>query len=78
MSRRDGKDPIEEVEQQRRRDEEEVRRIEARRLETEQQPNPLEVLQYVSPSFPTVPWSPFGFGGGPRSLAGRPVERVGE
>ena len=65
MSQRAGKDPIDEAEQQRQRDEEEARRIEALRLETEQQPNPLEVLQYVSPSFPTVPWSPFGFGGDP-------------
>ena len=65
MSRRAGKDPIDEAEQLRRRDEEEARRIEARRLEIEQQPNPPEVLQYVSPSFPTVPWSPFGFGGDP-------------
>ena len=65
MSRRAGKDPIDEAEQQRQRDKEEARRIETRRLEIEEQPNPPEVLQYVSHSFPTVPWSPFGFGGDP-------------
>ena len=63
MSRRADKDPINEAEQQRQRDEEEARRIEARRLEIKQQPNPPEVLQYVSPYFPTLPWSPFGLVG---------------
>ena len=48
MSRSGGKAPIYEAEQQRLRDEAEVRRIEARRLEIEQQPNPPEVLPYVS------------------------------
>ena len=60
MSRRSGKAPIDEAEQQRLRDEqqrlrdeEKARRIEDRRLEIEQQPNPPEVLQYVSPLFLT-------------------------
>ena len=63
MSRRAGKDHIDEAEQQRLRDEEEAARIEARRLEIEQQPNPPEVLQYASPPLPTVLWTPFGMGG---------------
>ena len=65
MSRRASKDYLNEAEQQRRRDEEDVRRIEARRLEIEQQPNPPEVLQYVSPPLHTILWSPFGLGGDP-------------
>ena len=65
MSRRGGKDPIEEEEQQRLRNEEEARRIEALRKEKEQEPIPPSVLQYVSSPLITVPWSPFGFGGDP-------------
>ena len=65
MSRYAGKDPIDEAEQQRLRDEEEARRIEARRLEIEQQPNPPSVLQYFSPPLSHVPWSPFGLCGDP-------------
>ena len=65
MSRRSGKDPIDEEEQQRLRNEEEARRIEALRKEKEQEPIPQSVLQYVSPPLITVPWSPFGFGGDP-------------
>ena len=77
MSRRTGKAPIDPEEdqrlrdeQQRLRDEAEARRIEERRLQIEQQPNPPEVLQYVSPP-PVVsplqapPWTPYGFGGNP-------------
>ena len=51
MSRRAGKDDIDETELQRLRDEEEAARIKARQLEIEQQPNPPEVLQYASPLF---------------------------
>ena len=65
MSRRSGKDPIDEEEQQRLRNEEEARRIEALRKEKEQEPIPQSVLQYVSSPLITVPWSPFGFGGDP-------------
>lgn len=65
MSRRSGKDPIDEEEQQRLRNEEEARRIEALRKEKEQEPIPQSVLQYVSSPLVTVPWSPFGFGGDP-------------
>ena len=65
MSRRGGKDPINEEEQQRLRNEEEARRIEALRKEKEQEPIPQSVLQYVSSPLITVPWSPFGFGGDP-------------
>ena len=65
MSRRGGKDPIDEEEQQRLRNEEEARRIEALRKEKEQEPIPQSVLQYVSSPLITVPWSPFGFGGDP-------------
>ena len=65
MSRRGGKDPIDEEEQQRLRNEEEARRIEALRKEKEQEPIPSSVLQYVSSPLITVPWSPFGFGGDP-------------
>ena len=65
MSRRAGKDPIDQVDQQRLRDEAEARRIEARRLEIEQQPTPPEVLQYVSPPLPNVSWTPFGLNGDP-------------
>ena len=65
MSRRSGKDPIDEEEQQRLRNEEKVRRIEALRKEKEQEPIPQSVLQYVSSPLITVPWSPFGFGGDP-------------
>ena len=70
MSRRTGKAPIDPEEHQRLLDEAEARRIEERRLQIEQQPNPPEVLQYVSPP-PVVsplqapPWTPFGFGGNP-------------
>ena len=58
MSRRSGKAPIDEVEQQRLRDEQqrdeaEVRLIEERQLEIERQPNPPEVLQYASPLLQT-------------------------
>ena len=65
MSRRSGKDPIDEEEQQRLRNEEEARRIEALRKEKEQEPIPQSVLQYASSPLITVPWSPFGFGGDP-------------
>ena len=65
MSRRSGKDPIDEEEQQRLRNEEEARRIEALRKEKEQEPIPQSVLQYVSSPLITVPWSPYGFGGDP-------------
>ena len=65
MSRRVGKDPIDQAEQQRLRNEAEARRIEARRLEIEQQPTPPEVLQYVSPPLPNVSWTPFGLNGDP-------------
>ena len=65
MSRRSGKDPIDEEEQQRLRNEEEARRIEALRKEKEQEPIPQSVLQYVSSPLITLPWSPFGFGGDP-------------
>ena len=73
MSWRSGKDPIDEEEQQRLRNEEEARRIEALRKEKEQEPIPQSVLQYVSPPLITVPWSPFGFGGrrGRRGRRGR-------
>ena len=70
MSRRTGKAPIDPEEHQRLLDEAEARRIEERRLQIEQQPNPPEVLQYVSPP-PVVsplqapPWTPYGFGGNP-------------
>ena len=76
MSRRTGKAPIDPEEQQRLRDEQqrlldeaEARRIEERRLQIEQEPNPPEVLQYARP--PVVsplqapPWTPFGFDGNP-------------
>ena len=43
MSRRSGKDPIDEEEQQRLRNEEEARRIEALRKEKEQEPIPQSV-----------------------------------
>ena len=66
MSRRAGTDPIDEAEQQRRRDEDEARSIEARRLEIKQQPNHPQVLQYVSPPIPNVPWTPFGLSGDPK------------
>ena len=62
MSRRSGKEPIDEEEQQRLRNEEEARRIEALRKEKEQEPIPQSVLQYVSSPLCTVPYSPFGFG----------------
>ena len=65
MSRRGGKDPIDEEEQQRLRNEEEARRIEALRKEKEQEPIPQSVLQYVSSPLCTVPYSPYGFGGDP-------------
>ena len=76
MSRRSGKAPIDEAEQQRLRDEQqrlrdeaEVRRIEDRRLEIERQ------LQYASPPLANTPvastplanppWTPFGLSGNP-------------
>ena len=64
MSRRDGKAPIDEAEQQRLREKAYARRIEARRIEIEQKPNPLEVLQYSSP-LDNIPWTPFGLNGDP-------------
>ena len=77
MSRRSGKAPIDEEEQQRLwdeqqrlRDEAEAKRIEDRRLEIERQPNPPEVLHYASPPLANTPlanppWTPFGLSGNP-------------
>ena len=65
MSRRAGKESVDQAEQQRLHDEAEARRVEALRLEIEQQPTPPEVLQYVSPPLPNVSWTPFGFSGDP-------------
>ena len=64
MSRRDGKAPIDEAEQQRLREKADARRVEARRIEIEQKPNPLEVLQYSSP-LDNIPWTPFDLYGDP-------------
>ena len=64
MSRRDGKAPIDEAEQQRLREKAYARRIEARRIEIEQQPNPPEVLQYSSP-LDNILWTPFSLNGDP-------------
>ena len=62
MSRRSGKAPIDEEEQQRLwdeqqrlRDEAEAKRIEDRRLEIEREPNPPEELQYASPPLASTP-----------------------
>ena len=46
-------------------EEADARRIEARRIEIEQEPNPPEVLQYASPPLDNIPWTPFGLSGDP-------------